>query len=381
MRYLLTEQQEARRAEFRAFVASHVEPASAQWEREQAVPKQIVQLIGEKGYLGSTLPREYGGQGWDVVTFGLLNETFGRGSSSLTSYLTVQSMVSMALLKWGTREQKSDWLPRLARGEIIGSFAMTEPDTGSDLNAFKTEYKKSGGGLLLNGRKRWTTCGQVSDIFLVFGKLDNQSVACLVPRNTPGFTVEPIRELIGFRAAGLAQLTFKDVELPITSIVGKPGFGVSHVLPVGMQYGRISTACSALGIIRGCFEESVAYATQRQIGDKSLGELGLMRRLIARMGTDMEAGNFLCFNACRAEDERSPESFETALAAKYFTSLAAVRAASDAVQLRGAAGCHESSPTARYYGGAKIMEIIEGTTQVHEDLLAKMYLGQAGTLR
>jgi alkylation response protein AidB-like acyl-CoA dehydrogenase len=105
-----------------------------------------------------------------------------------------------------------------------------------------------------------------------------------------------------------------------------------------------------------------------------------MRRLIARMGSDVEAGNFLCHNACRTEQERAPESFETALVAKYFTSLAAVRAASDAVQLRGAAGCHESSLTARHYGGAKIMEIIEGTTQVHEDLLGKMYLGQAGSL-
>ncbi len=380
MRYGLTEQQEARRAEVRAFVAQYVEPAAADWERAQSVPREMVKLLGERGYLGTNLPREHGGQGWDVVSFGLLNEALGRVSSSLTSYVTVQSMVSMALLKWGSAEQKSTWLPRLASGQIIGSFAMTEPGTGSDLNAFKSEYTRRGQSLILNGCKRWITCGQVSEIFLIFGKLEGQSVACLVPRNTPGFTVEPIRELIGFRAAGLAQLTFKEVEVPLTAIVGKAGFGISHVLPVGMQYGRISTACSALGIMRGCFEESVAYATQRRIGEHSLGELGLMRRLIARMGSDVEAGNFLCHNACRTEQERAPESFETALVAKYFTSLAAVRAASDAVQLRGAAGCHESSLTARHYGGAKIMEIIEGTTQVHEDLLGKMYLGQAGSL-
>ncbi len=193
--------------------------------------------------------------------------------------------------------------------------------------------------------------------------------------------MEPIRELMGFRAAGLAKLSFVNVEVPAANIVGKPGFALSHVMPVGMQYGRISTACSALGIMRGCFEESVVYAADRKIGDRSLGEIGMMRTLIARMGTDVEAGNFLCHNACRSEDERAPEAFENALAAKYFTSQGAVRAASDAVQVRGAAGCHESSPTARYYGGAKIMEIIEGTTQVHEDLLGKIYLGQAGTLR
>jgi alkylation response protein AidB-like acyl-CoA dehydrogenase len=383
LRYSLTDQQQERRTEFRDFVASHVEPVAADWERDQALPDQVISMMAKKGYLGANLPKEYGGQAWDVVTFGLLNEAFGRGSSSLTSVLTVQAMVAMAVLKWGSRDQKTAWLPRLASGKIIGAFAMTEPDTGSDLNSLVTEFKKRPGSetLILNGRKRWITCAQIADIFLVFGKMENQSVACLVPRDTPGFAVEPIRELMGFRAAGLAKLTFVDVELPLSNIVGKVGFAMSHVMPVGMQYGRISTACSALGLMRGCFEESVAYAANRKIGNRALGEIGMIRSLLTRMGTDVEAGNFLCHHACRSDDERAPEAFENALTAKYFTSQAAVRAASDAVQVRGAAGVHESSPTARYYGSAKIMEIIEGTTQVHEDLLGKIYMGQAGMLR
>jgi alkylation response protein AidB-like acyl-CoA dehydrogenase len=382
LRHLLTEQQQARRAEFRDFVASHVEPAAAGWERDQAFSSQVVSMMAEKGYLGLNLPEEFGGQGSDVVTFGLLNEAFGRASSSLTSVFTVQAMVAMAILKWGTRQQKSTWLPRLASGQTMAAFAMTEPDTGSDLTALRTQFTKRSGSseLLLNGAKRWITCAQIADVFLVFGKMDNQSVACLVPRESPGLAVEPIRELMGFRAAGLARVTFANVEVPIDNIVGKPGFGLSHVMPVGMQYGRISTACSALGIMRGCFEESVSYAAERKIGDRPLGEIGMMRTLIAGMGTDLEAGNFLCHHACRSEDERSPEAFENALTAKYFTSRGAVRASSDAVQLRGAAGVHESSPTARFYGSAKIMEIIEGTTQVHEDLLGKMYLGQRAAL-
>jgi alkylation response protein AidB-like acyl-CoA dehydrogenase len=383
LRYALTEQQQAKQAAFREFVASHVEPAASTWEREQAVPSQIIALMAGHGYLGATLPREYGGQAWDVVTFGLLNEAFGRASSSLTSVLTVQSMVAMAVLKWGTRDQKETWLPRLAAGEIIAAFALTEPDTGSDLNALTTEFTTRPGSdtLVVNGRKRWITCAQVAGVFLVFGKLDDQPVACLVPRSAPGFTIEPIRELMGFRAAGLAKLTLANVEVPVDHIIAKPGFALSHVMPVGLQYGRISTACSALGLMRGCFEESVVYASERKVGGRYLGDIGMIRTLIARMGTDVEAGNFLCHNACRTEDERAPEAFENALTAKYFTSQAAVRAASDAVQVRGAAGCHESSPTARYYGSAKIMEIIEGTTQVHEDLLGKIYLGQAARLR
>ena len=378
MRPLLTEAQLERYAQFKRFVAASVEPGADDWEREQRLPAAIVAAMAEAGYLGATLPAEYGGRGWDVVTFGLLNEAFGRGSSSLTSVLTVQAMVSMAISKWGTGAQKKAWLPRLASGETIAAFALTEPGAGSDLNSLTTAYSRSPGAdaLVLNGTKRWITCAQIAGVFLVFGKLEGQPVACLVPRDAPGFAIEPIRELMGFRAAGLAKLTFKNVELPLGNVVGKAGFGFSHVAPVGLHYGRISTACSALGLLRGCFEESIAHAAQRRIGDRAVGELGMIRSLIARMGTDLQAASLLCVSACRSEDERAAEAFEDAFTAKYFTSRAAVQAASDAVQIKGASGCHESSPTSRYYRGAKIMEIIEGTTQIHEDLLGKLFVAR-----
>jgi len=234
--------------------------------------------------------------------------------------------------------------------------------------------------LVLSGSKCWITCGQLAKLFLVFGKLAGQPVACLVPSNARGVVVDPIRDLMGFRAVGLARLRFEDVEVSLGDVVGKAGFAFSHVAPVALHYGRISTACSALGLLRACFEESVAYAAQRKIGDRALGEFGMIRSLIARMGTELQAASLLCVSACRSEDERAAEAFEDALAAKYFTSRAAVQAASDAVQIRGASGCHDSSPTSRYYGAAKIMEIIEGTTQIHEDLLGQIYLGRRGGL-
>jgi glutaryl-CoA dehydrogenase (non-decarboxylating) len=382
VRELLTEAHRERYAEFERFVAAQVESYAEDWEREQALPARIVAAMAKAGYLGATLPAEYRGQGWDVVTFGLLNEAFGRGSSSLTSVLTVQAMVCMAILKWGTPAQREMWLPRLASGDTIAAFALTEPGAGSDLHALTTTFSRRPGTeiLVLNGTKRWITCAQLAGVFLVFGKLERLPVACLVPRNAPGLAIDPIRELMGFRAAGLASLTFKDVEVPFGNVVGKAGFGFSHVAPVGLQYGRISTACSALGLLRGCFEESIAYASDRRIGDRAVGELGMIRTLIARMGTDLQAASLLCVNACLSEDQRAAEAFEDALTAKYFTSRAAVQAASDAVQIRGASGCHEASPTSRYYRGAKIMEIIEGTTQIHENLLGKIYLGRQRAL-
>jgi alkylation response protein AidB-like acyl-CoA dehydrogenase len=382
MQHLLTEEQAARRTEFRNFVAGNVMAHAEDWEREQRLPESVISILAKAGYLGCSLPQEFGGRGWDVVTFGLLNEALGRGSSSLTGVLTVQSMVSMAIAKWGTKEQKQQWLPQLAKGDIIGAFALTEPGAGSDLRSLTTEYTRAPAGdhLVLNGTKKWITCAQIAGVFLVFGKLEESAVACLVPRESPGLEIEPIRGLMGFRAAGLAKLTFNDVVVPAKNMVGKPGFALTHVAPVGLQYGRLSTACSALGLLRGCFEESIAYASERRIADKTVGEFGMIRSLIARMGTDVEAGGYLCHNACRLEGERDPAAFEKALTAKYFTSQAAVRAASDAVQVRGASGCHESSATSRYYRDSKIMEIIEGTTQIHEELLGKIYVGQAGKL-
>jgi alkylation response protein AidB-like acyl-CoA dehydrogenase len=383
MQHLLNEQQRARHAEFKEFVALNVEPFAEAWDREQRIPDPVISKLAESGYLGPCLPLEYGGQGWDVVTFGLLNEALGKGSSSLTGVLTVQSMVSMALLKWGTEEQKRKWLPPLAKGEIIAAFALTEPGAGSAIQSLATELTRSSrnASFILNGSKRWITCAQRAEVFLVFGKLEQQSMACLVPKDTSGLAIEPIQDLMGFRSAGLAQLTFSNVELPPANILGKPGFALSHVAPVGLQYGRISTACSGLGLLRGCFEESISYAAERKIGSRTVGDIGMIRSLIARMGTDLEAGNFLCHNACRSEQDHLPEAFEKTLAAKHFTSRAAVRAASDAVQIRGASGCHESSPVSRYYRDAKIMEIIEGTTQIHEDILGKIFVNQASKLR
>jgi alkylation response protein AidB-like acyl-CoA dehydrogenase len=186
--------------------------------------------------------------------------------------------------------------------------------------------------------------------------------------------VEPIHDLMGFRTARLAQLTFHDVRVPAGNIVGKPGSGLMYVAPVGLHYGRMSTACSALGLLRGCLEESTAYAAERKIGERTVSDMGMAQSMIARMGTDWRAAGLLCWDACRADDEHSPAVFTKIFTAKYFASRAAVRAASDAVQIHGARGCHESSPVARFYRDSKILEIIEGTTQVHELVLARTFV-------
>ena len=216
------------------------------------------------GYLGSNIPKEFGGMGWDFVTFGLLNEAVGRGISSLTDLLTIQAMVSMTLLKWGTKEQKDKWLHPLAKGEIIGAFALTEPNVGSAIQNLETNFKKQGEKYILNGIKRWTSYGEKADLFLVFGKDQDKSIAALITKDTPGLEISPLKNLMGFKAAHMAQLTFHDLEICESDIVGKPGFALSHVASIGLHYGRISTSCSALGLLRACFEESILYASSTE---------------------------------------------------------------------------------------------------------------------
>lgn len=378
MQGFLTDDQQSRQREFREFVARHVMPFAAEWDRIGKIPEATVKLIGDAGYLGSTLPVKFGGQGWDTVTFGLLNEAFGRASVALTDLLTVQAMVSMSLLKWGSEEQKSRWLPSLARGEIIGAFALTEPGGGSDLQSLATQFTDSGGGSYrLNGEKTWISYGQSADVFLVIGYTGSQALACMVPRDSAGVKIEPITGMLGYRAAGLAKITFTDVAIPANDVIGKPGVALSYIAPVGLQYGRISTACSALGLLRACFEESTSRSGVRKTGSGTIGGLGMIRTMIAKMGTDLHAAALLCLAACRANDERLPEAFTKTLMAKYFASRAAVRAASDAVQIWGAAGCHEDAPVARYYRDAKLLEILEGTTQIHEELLGRTFIEAA----
>jgi len=379
MNSFLSEEQNRKYAEFQAFAAANVAPLAGDWDKAQRIPDAAVAQLGRTGYLGASIPTEFGGQGWDAVTFGLLNEALGRQDSAYTGILTVQSMFSMAVLKWGTAEQRAKWLPPLAKGEMIGAFALTEPSVGSDLQSMTTEYRRSdkGDGLILSGEKKWITCAQMAGVFLIFGKLEQKPVACIVPRESPGFEIEPIKDLMGFRAAGLGRLRFHDVAIPAANIVAKPGFAFSHVAPIGLQFGRLSTACSALGLLRGCFEESTDYAVSRKVSGQRVGDFGMIQSMLAKMGTDLEAAKLLCWSACRAEDDHLADTFTKAFLAKYFTSKAVVTASADAVQIRGASGCHESSPVARYYRGSKIMEIIEGTTQVHEYILGKGFIADA----
>jgi alkylation response protein AidB-like acyl-CoA dehydrogenase len=357
--------------EFREFASKKVELQANQWDIQQEVPRDIISICAEAGFLGCSLPPQYGGKGWDFMTFGLLNEAINRSSVSLGGLFNVHNMVSQTILKWGTEEQKEKWLHQLAAGTQMGAFALTEPGAGSDVQGIETTYEDKGDTLILNGKKRWITFGGIADLILVFGKLDGQPTVCIVEKGTPGFNVIPIKDMLGFRAAHLAILEFDDCEVKKENIIGKPGLALSFVAPYALKYGRMSVACASLGLLRACFETCSSYIFKRKTFDTLLVDHGMIRTMMADMGVELEAAQLMCWNACRAEDEKALNSNEKILMAKYYASLAAARHASNAVQIMGAVGCNENYAVSRYYRDAKVMEIIEGSNQVQQMLLGK----------
>ena len=373
----LTDEHRGRYRRFCEFVDRHAAPHADRWDKEQGVPRDVMALCGQEGFVGGIIPGEYGGGGWDVVTFGLLNEAFGAVSSSLCALFTVQTMVAMPLVKWGTDEQKKRWLPPMAKGEVLASFAMTEPKVGSDIQAVETTFtpkNEKGHTYLLNGTKKWITLSALADIFLVFGKDDEgKSMACIIKSDAPGVKVTPLKEMLGFRGAHVSQIEFDNCEIPSGDLVGKPGLVLSYVAPIGLHYGRISTAWSSAGLLRACVQTSATYASERRQFENLIMDHEMIRQLITDMGVNLEAARHLCLGAAVAEDAHSPDAITKTLMAKYFASRVAARGAADTIQIMGAAGCHEENPAARYYRNAKIMQIIEGTDQVLQMVLGKNF--------
>lgn len=371
---LLNKEQKDHWQEFCQFAREHAEPAAAEWDRDRGVPREAVSLCADAGLVGGIIPKEYGGGGWDAVTFGLLNEAVGAVSASLCALFTVQTMVAMTLVKWGTDEQKKRYLPPMAKADIIASFAMTEPKVGSDIQAVETTFTPKGDGYLLNGTKKWITYSAIADIFLVFGKdTEGKSMAGIVKCDAPGVTVTPLKEMMGFRGAHLSQIEFDNCEISPEDLVGKPGLVLNYVAPYGLHWGRISTAWSSTGLLRACMEASATYATERRQFGSPILDHGMIRQLTTDMGISLEAARHMCLIGCMAEDARAPEAMEKVLMAKYFASRAASTAASDTIQIQGASGCHEDNPSARFYRCAKIMQIIEGTDQVLQKVLGKSF--------
>ncbi len=369
--------QKAAQVKFREFVYQHITPTAAECDRLQETPIELIQTMVKEGYLGAMVPKQYGGEGMDALTWGLLCEEVGHESASLLSLLTVHTMVIQALIKWGSEELRNHWLPRLANGETIGGFGLTEIKTGSDARNTATVAVADGGGggggdgYRLNGRKRWISFGQISNLFLILGQVEGQPTAFLVERERDGFSSEPISGMMGFRSAMLAELHMDDCWIPANNIMGRPGFGFSHVIGTALDQGRYCIAWGCLGLAKGCLDASLAYTAEREQFGVSIKEHQLIQEMIADMITQTQAARMLCYNAACLKEKGDPSLIMETSMAKYFASRAAVKIAGDAVQIHGANGCSDQYPVERYFRDAKIMEIIEGSNQMQQIIISK----------
>ena len=358
------------RAAFREFVDTCVVPYADDFDRAQEIPASLLKQVAERGYWGAVLPVSAGGSGLDMVTIGVLHEEIGRGCSSLRSLLTVHTMVASAVRRWAKAEALERWLPGLASGDALGAFCLTEPGAGSDLTSITTTAIRDGDDYVLNGTKQWITGGQVADVFLVFAKTERGLSAFVVDAADPGVRRKPIANILGTRAGMLAEVLFADCRVPAHARLGADGAG-AMVATAALDLGRYSVAAGCVGILQACLDASVAYTASREQGGALLREHQLVRRMVSDMVTGVHAARELCRRAGELKDNRDPATLSATWVAKYFASTNAMRAATDAVQLHGAVGCADGHPVNRYFRDAKVMEIIEGSSQIQQLVIAE----------
>jgi alkylation response protein AidB-like acyl-CoA dehydrogenase len=382
MNFNLTPSQSEVQSIARAFAQNRLTPLARQMDEQGEMPSGLVQEMAGLGLLGGPLPKEYGGSAWDAVSLALTYEELGQADSSVRGFMTVHtSLVSQCILAWGRDEQKRACLPKLASGEWIGCYCLTEPNAGSDAASMETTAFEEGEGYTLNGEKIWITNGNIADIAIVFATRDRAArhegiCAFLVPTNTPGFTRArmPGREL-GHRAADHARILFKSCRLPKSALLGEAGGGF-RVAMSALDYGRLGVAAGALGVAQACLDASVAFARERRQFGQRIGDFEMIQSTIADMAADVDAARMLLYRAAWLKDQGRQATRETSIA-KLFATEIAVKAASEAVLIHGGRGYSNEFPVERYYRDIKGLQIYEGTSHIQRIVIARDLIGKA----
>lgn len=369
----LSAQQQAAQGSFRAFVEAEITPHAHCYEQAQRIPPETIAKLAQQGYLGAVIPERYGGQEMDLITYGVLNEELARGSSSVRGLMMVQNMIGYTLSKWGSQPQKERWLNPLAAGGLIASLALTEPEVGTDIKEVQTTATLEGSTYLLNGHKQWISLGQIAGLFLVLGRYEGRLCAFLVERDAPGLTVKPMSDLSGLRATMLAELFLENCRIPQENLVGTVGFGLAPVVFTALNLGRYSIAWGCVGIAQACLDACLQHTQTRKQFGVYLKDHQLIQHMLTDMIVNVKAARLLCFQAGYMTDASDVNAFAETMVAKYFASTAATRTANDAVQIHGAVGFQENHPVQRHLRDAKMMEMIEGTTQIHQIKIAEYH--------
>lgn len=374
MKIEINAQQRDAQAAFRSFVEGEIVPHAGRWDQDERLPAEVIDRLRSRRYLGAPLPAAVGGTGMDMITYGLLHQEIGRGCSSVRSLLTVHDMVAHALCRWGSAEQKERWLPQLASGEVIAALGLSEPDVGSDAVGVEMAATAGHGCFLLQGRKKWISFGQIAGLFLIVARLDGEPTAFLVARETPGLSIRPITGMLGLRASMLAELQLDQCRVPRDNLVAGVGRGFTPVVATALDLGRYTVAWGCVGIAQACLDASLQYAGERRQFGAYLKDHQLIQAMLATMIANVTAARLLCLHAGSLKDSGDPGAMMETFLAKYFASTMVTRTANDAVQIHGAVGCSSEAAVQRYLRDARIMEIIEGTTQISQITIGRQGL-------
>ena len=381
MDFTLTPEQQHIQNMARRFAEEEVTPISREADERGIFPMHLVKRMGELGFLAGPVDREYGGAAMDYVSYALVCEELGRVDSSVRGFLTVHaSLVALCIQDWGTEVQKRRCLPRLASGEWIGCYALTEPNAGSDAASIETTASEEGDDYVLNGEKIWITNGLSAHVAIVFASKDRSErhrgiCAFLVETDMPGFQRErmPGKEL-GHRASEHAHITFNNCRVAKSALLGAQGEGFKVAMSA-LDRGRLGVAAGAVGIAQACLDACVTYTKQRRQFGKRLADFEMVQASLAEMAANVEAARLLVYQAAWIKDQGLPATKATSIA-KLFATEAAMKAASDAVLLHGNRGYSNEYPVERYYRDIKGLQIYEGTSHIQKVIIARELVGK-----
>jgi hypothetical protein len=374
----LTDEQRLIQETAREFADREIAPRARDNDRAGRFDRELASKIGEIGYLGAPVAEEYGGRGLDYVTYGLIVEQVGRADSSARTVVSVQtSLVCGSIERWGTEEQKREWLPRLCSGEALGCFALTEPDAGSDAASLRTRATRGDGGWVISGQKMFISLGNYAELALVFAQTDPEKryrgLACfLVPTSDDGYHAQEIHGKLGLRASDTASISLEGVEVPDDAMLGEVGDGFKVAMSA-LDNGRYSVAAGCVGICEGCIDASVSYSTERKQFGVPVARFQLVQELIAEMVMKRDAARLLVRRAGILKDKGEPNTVETSIAKLYATE-AAVECANAAIQVHGGSGYVDDHPVERYLRDARVTTLYEGTSQIQ-----KLIIGRGAT--
>lgn len=353
------------------FADQEIRPRAKEFDHKGVLARDLIEKMAEKRYLLASLPQRYGGLGLDPIYYGLFTEEIGKACCSTRGLITVQSsLVGETLLKWGADEHRAELLPLMASGKKIGAFALTEPEVGTNAQGVKTTYVETGQGYVLNGKKKWASFGGIADFFIVIAKSKKQISAFIVEHNTKGVTIVPMQGLLAGRASHIAEIVLDDVLVPVSNIIGKPGGGYPYIVGTALDHGRYSIAWGGVAVAQACINAMVVYTRERRQFNKRICEFQLIQGIIGDAVTKTHAARALCIRAGHLRQERNREAVVETTIAKYFASKVAMEVATDAVQVHGGNGCIDSYPVERLFREAKLLEIIEGTSQIQQQMIA-----------